>query len=304
MQAKRIRQLVLVLFFLVLPALFLRAHIKDPNQHNAFDHVLLRVSGPVQRVFSWAARGIKDVVLRYVVLVNAKHENERLAEENGKLRAQIQSNNANMERIRRLEALLSIKETWRDQAIQAEVVQLDAFPTPNRAITIRLAEHSSAVEPGMPVIVPAGIIGKILYVTGAYAKVQLITDPSFTLAVQIPRVHRKGLLRGRGAQLPIAVELLASQDTIQVGDVVTTMGIGTPESGGVVPADLTVGVVTEIPKSFAGPHQQISISSVMARDSLREVLVLLAPQPPAGLLLRSSSRGSSSPTNSTSPGGR
>lgn len=304
MQAKRIRQLVLVLFFLVLPALFLRAHIKDPNQHNAFDRVILRVSGPVQRGFSWAARGLKDIFSRYVVLVNAKHDNERLAEENGKLRARIQSYQADQERIHRLEALLSIKETWRDRAIHAEVIQLDAFPTPNRNIVIRLAEGGSLIQPGMPVVTSAGMVGKVVYVDGNYAKVQLITDPSFALVVQIQRIHSKGLLRGKGAHVPISVEHLSYQDEIRVGDMVTTAGFGTPESGSVIPADLTVGVVTEVRKTPAGPYQEVWISPAVSMSSLREVLVLLAPQPPGGLLPRSPSRGAPSLPSGVSPGGR
>ena len=50
-----IRDFAILLALLIVPALFLRANLRDPSELSWLDRALVRVSGPVQYVAEWAA---------------------------------------------------------------------------------------------------------------------------------------------------------------------------------------------------------------------------------------------------------
>ena len=48
----------------------------------------------------------------------------------------------------------------------------------------------------MPVLSPAGVVGRVLRISGPYADVQLTTDPRTSIDVVLPRTGSRGVLKG------------------------------------------------------------------------------------------------------------
>jgi rod shape-determining protein MreC len=86
---KRYRDAVLIVTMLALPFFVLRANMKRPENLNAVDRVILRVSAAPQFGISSVARGISDLWGQYVYLVDVKSDNDRLAYDNARLRENV-----------------------------------------------------------------------------------------------------------------------------------------------------------------------------------------------------------------------
>ena len=52
-----IRDAAILLALVIVPAVFLRANLRDPSELSWLDRALLQVSGPIQYVAEWAADG-------------------------------------------------------------------------------------------------------------------------------------------------------------------------------------------------------------------------------------------------------
>jgi rod shape-determining protein MreC len=66
---KRYRDLAIVAFLLAVPFFFLRANMKKPENLNALDRAILRVSAPIEFAASSVARGVSNLFGDYVYLV-------------------------------------------------------------------------------------------------------------------------------------------------------------------------------------------------------------------------------------------
>ena len=125
---------------------------------------------------------------------------------------------------------------------------------------------------GLPVVVPEGVVGRVIRVSSRQSRVLLVTDASSALAVLVQRNRTRGVCRGRGDALTFDFAL--RQEDIAVGDQIVTSG-----TGGVFPKGLAVGVVTQLTKEEFGLFQSIVVSPAVDFSRLEEVLVLLPEQP-------------------------
>lgn len=80
-------------------------------------------------------------------------------------------------------------------------------------------------------------MGRVVLVSGPYAKVQLVTDRSAGVGVMIERTRRQGVLRGAGGG-GLELDFVPLQAEVQVGDAVVTAGID-----GIYPRGIPVGRV-------------------------------------------------------------
>jgi len=197
-------------------------------------------------------------------------ENERLARENTELRVRIQQERANAAATEQLRGLLDLRPRLPWTTTGAEVVAGSTSPD-FRSVTIDKG-LSEGVNRDMPVIAPAGVIGRIALPGGHTATVQLIIDRSAAAAGRIERSRTEGIALGNGDGT-LRFEYLSATADVERGDVVVTAGLD-----GVYPAGLVLGKVELVEKS--GPaYQRVTIRPVVDFSTLETVLVLLAPAP-------------------------
>jgi len=285
--SKRVWKLLIPALLLLLPALLLRSSIKAPERMNPLDRVLVRITAPLQAVVVGAGSRVGGLWSHYIALVGVKRENERLAADNAALRSQVASLSQLAARAERLERLLELRAQIQADTLAAQVIGVETSRQ-FRVLRLRLelgglraagpgAVSAAETRPGMPVLSPSGVVGRVLRISGAYADVQLTTDPRTSIDVVLPRTGSRGVLKGVASDTRYVcrVEYVLHKDDIQVGDAVVTSGLG-----GLFPRDMPIGKVVRTHKPDSSLYQEIEVEPLVDFSKLREVLVVLSPPPP------------------------
>ncbi len=271
---KRYRDAGIVILLLAVPFFFLRANMKRPENLNAMDRAILRISAPIEYGAATLARGVSDVWGDYVYLVDVKADNERLAYDNARLREQVHALERQEVENRELHRLLQLRETMPAESISAQVVGKDFTEPYFRVTSVVLDRGSRDVRPNMPVVSPDGVVGKVLHVAGDLVHVQLSVDAAFGIDVEDERTHARGFVRGTGDPQRYAckVEMVDARDEVEVGDRFVTSGKGHWFPGG-----LPVARVTKVNKRELGRDQDVEAAPTVNFSRLEDVLILVTP---------------------------
>jgi rod shape-determining protein MreC len=92
-----------------------------------------------------------------------------------------------------------------------------------------------------PVLSPAGLVGRVIAISGPYAKVQLLTDRAAAVGGMILRTRRQGVVRGTGRGSGLELNYVPLQADVRPGDRVLTAGID-----GVYPRGIPIGTIVAV----------------------------------------------------------
>jgi rod shape-determining protein MreC len=288
---KRYRDAALVATMLALPFFVLRANMKRPENLNAVDRVILRISAPPQFGIATMARGVSDVWGSYVYLVDVKADNDRLAYDNARLRENVHRLERAEVENRELKRLLQLKNTTPGDLVSAQVVGKD-FTEFFRVTRVVLDRGSRDVRAHLPVISPDGVVGTVLHVAGDSVDGQLSVDASFGIDVEDERTKARGLVRGTGDPTRYAckVEMVDSEDVVETGDLLVTSG-----KGKWFPRGIPVARVTHVVKRELGRDQDVDAAPTVDFSRLDDVLVLVTSPGDEGSPLSPSTAGNQAP---------
>lgn len=270
---KRYRDAAIVVVLLAVPFFVLRANMKKPENLNAFDRAILRVSAPIEYAAATLARGVSDVFSDYVYLVDVKKDNERLQYENARLREDVHRLEHFQAEDQDLRRLLALRDQTHGETVSALVVGKD-FNEFFRVTRVVLDRGSRDMRPHMPVISPDGVVGSVLHVYGDVADVQLAVDAAFGVDVEDQRTKARGFVRGTGdlGRHWCKVEMVDSRDEVEVGDLLVTSG-----KGKWFPAGIPVARVTKVVKLELGRDQEVEAQPTVDFTRLDAVLILVTP---------------------------
>ena len=224
---RRYRDISIVVLLLAVPFFFLRASIRRPEELSVVDRTIMRVAAPLEYVSAALARGLSSLVGDYVYLVDVKKDNDKLAYENARLRAEVrQLKSAEAENVR-LRRLLNLRETISAETVSAVVIGKDATEF-FRVAHVTLDNPGVQVKPGMPVLSFDGTVGTVLRVAGEKVDVELTVDSGFGVDIVVERTGARGFVRGMGdrSRYGVRVEYVQRSDEVNVGDVLLTSGVG------------------------------------------------------------------------------
>jgi len=268
----------LTALLVLLPALVLRASLARGTP-SGLDRALLRLTSPLQAGVSWLVEGVGGIWGRYVALVDTEDENRELRADNEKLRKQLGEMARRAYDVQALEELAVVKRKTPADTLGARVIGAPLSPQ-FRVLRLRIDRGEREVAPGMSVISGNGPVGRVDKVYGDYADVTLISDPSSSIEVVIPRTGGRGMLRGLGRADSYAcqiewLEKQAKPDAkVEVGDEVVTSGLGAS-----FPPGLVVGTISKALHDD-GMFQHVEVAPSVDVSRVRTALVLLAPPPP------------------------
>ena len=268
----------LAALLVLLPALVLKASLARGTA-SGMDTAFLRITAPLEAGVSWVVEGIGGLWNHYVALVGVESENRELRDENDKLRKQLAATTRKAFDVEALEDLAVVKRRTPADTMGARVIGAPLSPQ-FRVIRIRIDRGEGEVAPGMPVITGTGPIGRVDRVYGGYADVTLMSDPSSSIEVLIPRTGGRGMLTGLGKPDSYACTIgwLEKQTNptskVEVGDEIVTSGLGAS-----FPPGLVVGKVSKITRDD-GMFQRVEVEPAVDVSRVRAVEVLLAPPPP------------------------
>jgi rod shape-determining protein MreC len=269
---RRYRDIVLVVLLLAVPFFFLRVSIRNPEDLNALDRVLLRVSAPVEYFASAMARGASSLLSGYVYLVDVKQDNNKLAYENARLHAEVRRLSSAEAESRRLRRLVGLRETAKAETVSAVVIAKDITEY-FRVAHLALDNPAPGIRSNMPVISLDGVVGTVQRVAGERIDVQLTVDSGFGVDVIVERTGARGFVRGVGglSRYVVRVEYVQRTDEVEQGDVLVTSGYGCR-----FPKGIPVAKITDVVKRDFGIYQQVDAEPTVDFSRLDEVLIVMA----------------------------
>lgn len=231
---------------------------------------------PFERALVATGHFFRNTWRNYIDLRDVRRQNRELQDEVARMRMEQVRLKATADETQRLRSLLDFKDRYVGQTLAAEVIGTSGSDS-LRTITIDKGSHAG-LKPGMAVITPDGIIGKVKEVAYLSSQVLMINDRESGAGVILENSRLRGILHGVG-QGELQVSDIMSDEKVDIGEQVVTSG-----GDGVYPKGLPVGTVTKVSNdSETGPFLAVKIKSAADLDRLEEVLVVtrIAEEAPA-----------------------
>jgi len=248
-------------------AIFLMALDHQGRYLDRFHQVVREFSEPVLLALDAPSHWAEQMAKRWRSTEQLIDERNRLAEA---LRQQ-QANALTMAQLRReneeLRGLLALGQSIEDEFVSARVLSVDLNPFSHRLVINQGRRHG--LTPAMAVVDQSGLIGQIDTVSQTTASVILITDPDHALPVRIARTGAITLAYGGGLDGDLSLPELPKNVDLVPNDVLESSGLG-----GVFPAGLPVGVITELIRPADQTFAKATAKPIGQHDRSRFVMVL------------------------------
>ena len=251
-----------------LALLQLRYSSADPQALNFLDRALLRIASPLSALVTGAAQALGGGARRYVYLVGVEKRNAELEEEVARLRAELARAERGALAADGLERLLELQKAVGARTFAARVVATDTSAY-FRSARVHLGGHPDAIRPGMAVLVPAGVVGRIQRTYGAWGDVALVVDPAVAVDVFVGKSQVRGIVRGKPGRnrLSCLLQYVERAAAIEPGDRVLASG-----ADGIFPRGAIVGTVERV-TSRGGLFVEAEVKPAVDFAELREVLI-------------------------------
>ncbi len=240
--ARAVRRILLAGLALVALALFALWRIDNPRiktlrmaTADALSPVLTTVSAPLVDVAA---------LLRDWERLRAVHaQNRELRREIQRLRAWRDAAEALERENARLRALNNVRLSPRIGFATGEVVA-DAGGPFGQSVLVNIGARDGVAD-GAAAVDGAGLVGRVVGVGDAVARVLLLSDPSSRVPVKILPGGQRAVLVGDASAAP-RLAFLAEAAEVALGDQVVTSG-----DGGVFPPDLDIGAIAALDRRAA-----------------------------------------------------
>ncbi len=184
--------------------------------------------------------------------------------------AELQARNAELEEseqtAKRLQDLLNLKDSYSLQSTGARITS-GSSDSWTSAVTINIGSTSGAGV-GMPVTASNGVIGQIIESGLTSSTVRLLSDENSSVSAMVQSSRAQGMLNG-SATGQLTLDLISTDQSVSVGDVIVTSGLG-----GVFPKGLPLGKVTNVEKNPGSLYLDITVEAFASTENFEEVLVI------------------------------
>lgn len=188
-------------------------------------------------------------------------ENETLRKENEELLEAAGENQILRELFNRA------ADTPEYRRITADVIGQDTNPALQSIIIDKGYDHG--VRVGMPVEAARGLVGQVYRVTNNASQVALLTETASAIPVRLGSTRATGILRGAGRGALPTIDWIDLQYDVQVGELVTTSGLG-----GKFPENLVIGRVIEVERNEAELFQRAVVQPAVDFNNVEIVFVV------------------------------
>jgi rod shape-determining protein MreC len=225
---------------------------------------------PIQQGFTALTRPIGGLFSSIRELSDLRGANTRLMAEVEELRSERERALAILSENARLRANLELNQSWASMdKVTAEVIS--DVPS-NYRWAVRIDKgRADGIRRDQAVIDPSGLVGKIIQVERRSSVVLLLIDPTAAARARIAESRDQGIIRGRGGNEPLSLELIGPEATVDVGSSVITAGYDL----GIFPPGIPIGTVTTVGGEGPGIEQEIEVEPLVDFTALDFVQVLL-----------------------------
>lgn len=268
MSERYVRWILAAVLFLQL--LVLTAQAPEPgSQPSRLEAFALRAVAPVTRLVDRGAALVDRVSIGLRVRSSLLEENRRLRRELGRLEHERIRWFDAVERMERLSEAVEYRTAGAPPLVLADVVYVDHVSWLRSLVLYAGAD----IAVDQAVVAPEGVVGRVVTVSGPYARVQLVTDRSASLGAMLQRTRRQGVIRG-AEQGMLELDFIPLRSDVRVGDLVVTAGID-----GIYPRSIPVGRITRVDEGDE-LFYQIEVTPAVDFGHLDRAYVLAADRLP------------------------
>lgn len=230
--------------------------------------VLAVFTTPVQSALSRINRASVGVWSTYREWKNVRAENARLREEARRLRVEALRVRETVEENQRLRRLLALKQAMPLATLSGEVIARE-WGGWVRSLTVNRGrgDHVARLT---AVIVPDGLIGRVVDVRPGASIVQVLTDPASTVGAHVVRTRTTGIVEGEPRGTLRFKYMAREGGGIQVGDLIVTSG-----AGGLSPRGIPVGRVRAIDDGGSALFSYAQLDPAVDFARIDEVLLIV-----------------------------
>jgi rod shape-determining protein mreC len=196
-------------------------------------------------------------------------ENQRLTQENAKLRLHASQVDMQTKRLEELQSLLALKNHGLTITTAAEIISNGKEPIGSKVIINK--GTNDHIRAGDAVVDENGLVGQVSQSYPFSAEVHLLTDAKAVIPVMVARTGVRTLVYGGSDQL--SLRYFPSDADLQPEDMLVTSGLDS-----VYPAGIPVAKVVQTGRNTGMPYYSAQLKPVAALRSSKYVLVL--PQQP------------------------
>ncbi|MEK7702968.1 MAG: rod shape-determining protein MreC [Nitrospirota bacterium] len=215
--------------------------------------------------------GIKQLSARYFFLVGLSDENPLLKKEIEILKGEVSRLKEKEMLANRLQQLLHFKNTYGFQLIAANVIGREPGPWFQTIMIDRGQADGVLVDMG--VVIPTGVVGKVIKSFSHHAQVLLITDKSSAVAAIVQRTRDEGIVQGRGDGRAHLKYLLSVAAPV-AGDMLITSGLEGSFAKG-----MPIGKISKVERPQDSFFLNITVVPVAASQKAEEVFIVLLQKP-------------------------
>jgi rod shape-determining protein MreC len=238
--------------------------------------LLLEIAIPVQNAVAAPVDAARNAWQGYVDLLDIREENSQLREALSRLEEENLQYREALVASGHLERIAAMRDDFGAPMLPSEIVGVDVSPWFRSVLVDRGADHG--VRSGNPVITDAGVVGLVTRTSPHAAKTMLLLDRQSTIDSVIQRSRTRGIIHGRGIDLP-QLEFEVRGSDVQVGDILITSGLG-----GVYPKGLRLGEVVTLDDPGGSLMQIATIEPSVDFATLEQVFIMLRRGPIMDLL--------------------
>lgn len=231
---------------------------------------------PIQKVFYNGGEAIADTIKSLGSFTQLKNENERLLEENAKLKEQLRKYEDIVSKSDYLRNAAILKEKTKYTLVEAQIIGKDPGNWFDRFVidkgTRDGIKKDDVVIQAIQVdgsIVEEGLIGRVVEVGDDWAKVVAIIDESSNLSFTVIRTQDGGIMKG-DFEGNISGYLFDADADVVKGDKLLTSGLG-----GVFIKGLYIGEIKEVTKNSDDLLVNIEVEPAVNFNKLQDVFVIV-----------------------------
>lgn len=203
------------------------------------------VFGPLETVTATVTGPLTGVVGYFDGVGDLRAANQRLEEENDRLRSRLRTTQFVQNRAAGVDRLVAAARRQDHEVVPAEVVAMGGAQSFSRTVTID-AGRRDGVRPDMTVLNGEGLVGRVIGASATSATVLLVIDPESVVGGRVGSSMELGFIAGEGDigdRGRLRLELVDRIAQPAKGDTVVTWG---SRNGAPYVAGVPIGTVTAV----------------------------------------------------------
>jgi len=247
--------------------------VADASRPDAEEVRLLRlwvdaVISPFERVLTYSGQAIRAASERYAGFRRVQEDNVALKQQVDQLKLERAALADDAVQTQKLRALLDFRQGYLQKTVAAQVIGTSGSDQSRLLILDKGAKDG--LRPGMPVITPDGVVGKLRDVFGSTSQLLLLSDATSGAGVVLETTRIRAIVKG-SATGKLEILNLTPDLRIKVGDRVLTSG-----GDQVYPRGIAVGTIESVaPDPERLQYTKIVVKPAAKLDQLETVLVVV-----------------------------